>query len=79
MTFVSLIAALIVVVAVMGNPAEEGEVGTDPTTESEMGTGPTTAGEDTESFTVRLLEWDHLEQGQPIRTLIKSKGWGLFP
>lgn len=46
MKFVSLIAVFTLVVAVMGNPTAENEVGADPTTESEMGTGPTTAGKE---------------------------------
>jgi len=46
MKFVSLIAVFTLVVAVMGKPTAENEIGADPTTESETETGPTTAGEE---------------------------------
>lgn len=46
MTFIGVIAAFTLVVAVMGNPKPENEVGADPNTESEIGTSQTTAGEE---------------------------------
>ena len=46
MTFITAIATFILVVAVLGNPTAENEIGADPTTESEMGTSPTTESEE---------------------------------
>ena len=57
MKFVSAIAALTLIVAFMGNPTEETEVGADPTTESEMGTSPTT---ESEAPTTPGEDSDHL-------------------
>ena len=75
MKSVILIAAFTLVVAVMGYPTVDNEVGADPTTESEAETSPTTPGKESNHLLTAgslLFFWNEAE-------IIRDCVWSIPP